>query len=446
MRSIEPQPGHEFRGLVIRLYPTEEQERQLKLIEDDLRGCWNWLVKQTEEVLNARRAYAVREGLVPQRPVRPDYDGMSPDESHSAKEAHRDACWEWERAVSKATKSLPCCAFRSIKDEIARGGHDYDYQLFQSSYFRHPEGVKLTAHMYQAMVKNYFSGRAKDGKGLARGQRRKQFRRKCDSMPLQVRSGDCFEVGNFGSRGANRKDAVHPLRPFYDCQIKFGKLKILGRLPDVRPSGRILEGVSITKHADGWYASVKQEVPIRQLPDPVQGSHVGIDVGLDCLVAFGSSDGGHPLDGVRVKNPRERVYSERIAGRQAQGKEVGRLQQAAARHVKHLIYNSVIKPIATTEVIKVEKLSPKVGQLGSRKTSSMRSVIQLLKSRYGDRVREVDCRYTSQTCSQCGKISKESWAYDHGPVGQCPACGYRENRDTNAARNVDAKLPILLAA
>lgn len=422
MKRFQVSEGNEVRGLMIRLYPTQEQESALRELENDLRRCWNWLVKQTEDVLEARKAYAVRNGLVPPKPTRPDYSGMEPSEAHETKEVYIEQCVAWGKAVYDATNKVECCAWRPKLSELVKMyGHKFDYQMFGSDMFFH-EGAKPCAHAYQALVKNYFT--------KAEGMRRKRFRKSRDPMPLQVRSGECFKLGSFGARGKNDH--------YYNCQIAFNGLKIRGRLPGRAPWGRILEGSSITKQADGWWASIKQEIPKRQLPDPVEGSVIGIDVGLDCIVAMS--------DGTRVMNPREKAYSERIAGRQAQGKEVGRLQQSASRHVRHLLYNKVVKQLEQIETIQVEKLTGRIGQMGSRKTSSMRTVAQMLRDRYGDRVREVQCAYTSQDCSQCGHRSKDSWSYAHGPTGECPVCGYRENRDVNAARNIAAKSPILQAA
>ena len=130
---------------------------------------------------------------------------------------------------------------------------------------------------------------------------------------------------------------------------------------------------------------------------------------------------------------------ERIAGRQAQGKPVSRLQLAEARHTRHLIHNEILKPLAHVETIKIEELSATIGQMGSAKTSVMRTTATMLRQRYGDRVREVKPHYTSQECSRCGFRSKESWSFGHGRYGECPKCGHKEDRDLNAARNIAAK-------
>lgn len=433
MNKFQLRQGYEVRGFMIRLYPTAEQEDTLKAIESDMRRCWNWLVKQTEEVIEARKAYAVRNGLVGPKPERPVCDGMQPEETKAAWEAYREACREWGSAVHKATDKIPCCAWRpKLSDEIKRFGFRWDYQLLDRVVNALPEGaeargVKVVASTYQALVHNYFSGKAKGGAGRAKNQRRKKFRRASDPMPLQTRTGDCFELGSFGERRG---------KPFYNCQVKFNGLKIRGRLPGRAPWGRIIGGVSITKQADGWWASIKQEVPVRELPPAVPGTVIGIDAGLDVLAAMS--------DGTLVDNPRERAYSERIAGRQAQKKDVGRLQQASARHVRHLIYNRIVKPLASVETIKVERLSSRIGQMGgSRKQSAMRLMASLLRDRYRERVVEVNPAYTSQQCSACGVIDKDAWSgLGDGKVRECPSCGHRMHRDVNAAINIAARDPI----
>jgi len=191
--------------------------------------------------------------------------------------------------------------------------------------------------------------------------------------------------------------------------------------------------VSITRQADGWWASIKQEVPARELPNAVLGSVIGIDAGLDVIAAMS--------DGTLVDNPRVREYVDMVAGRQASGKDASRMQQRASRHTRHVLYNDVVKALANVETIKVEKLNGRIGQMGgSPKISTMRKMVSMLKDRYGDRVVEVNPAYTSQTCSQCGVVDKEAWSgLAPGKMRTCPACGYKQHCDVNAAQNIAAR-------
>lgn len=436
-KRYELKPGYEIRGLMIRLYPDKATEELLGLLEKDMRHAWNWLVAGTEHVIRTRQAYAIKNNLVGPKPERPDYNGLEPDEAEAKKKEHKKLCGSWYNEVHNATNKLPECSYHKFKDLLEHFQCKYDYQLLSKVIGWYHEGsperrkIVPNAHMLQSLFKNYMQ--------KAEGQRRKKFRKSSDPMPLQVRSGESFELGDFGERRG---------KSFYNCQVRMNGLTIRGRLPGRLPEGRVLEGVSIRKEPDGWWASIKQEVPIRVPPVAEPGTVIGIDVGLDNIVAMSHPKDTAPIAGVkkRIKNERGKKYIEQIAGRQAAKKPVGRLQQAAARHNLHLIYNEIVKPLARVETIKVEKLVSTIGQMGSSKVSSMKTVIALLRQRYGERVREVLPHYTSQDCSQCGHRSKESWSYEHGRYGKCPVCGYKEDRDVNAARNIASRPMIPLAA
>lgn len=264
-------------------------------------------------------------------------------------------------------------------------------------------------------------------------------------MPIQVRSGKCFHVGSFGARGGNEN--------YYNCAVSFPGVpeKIRGRLPGRAPWGRVLQGVSITKEADGWWAAILQEVPDRVLPKPVKGTVVGIDVGLYVIAAFDCEmhrdEKGNVLShvnpkvtkrGTLITNPRGKMFSEMIAGRQAMNLDTGRIHQRARRHVTHLIYNEIVKVLEYVETIRVEKLPPHIGHMGSDIYSVMRKIVRMLKDRYGDRVVECDPAYTSQLCSDCGHHSKVTWEFRSGesPFRTCPVCGSHKHRDHNAACNI----------
>ena len=242
-------------------------------------------------------------------------------------------------------------------------------------------------------------------------------------MSVRVRSGDCvvFDAGKgFGSRrGA----------PFYNVRVRIAGIEMLGRTQRL-PEYGLLEGVSIIQEADGWFASVKEIRKVRT-EEFAPVTAVGIDVG-DTTLCAAVSDTGETYLGPDGK--RDKVFDEQIAGRQAMGKDVGRLQARARRDAKQRCYE-VVRDLGCYELIFVERLPKWIGQ-GRRAKSNMRMLVSLLKERYGDRVREVPAQYTSQECSQCGVRDKDSWAYENGRFGKCRACGHTEHRDLNAARNI----------
>lgn len=345
-KKFELKPNHELRGFMVRLYPDKDTQEVLASLEDDCRTAWNWLVNQTEEVLSIKKDYALKNNLVPPRPYSPEYDKLSPEESASAKIKYKNECIKWGELVHNATKNEPTLKYRALKEWLNLYGDEHPYQLFSRRIsWKYDDNdilqkIKPSALLLKALGENFLRKKIP-------GQHRKKFRRKNDSMPLQVRSGMCFELGNFGVRGKNLQ--------YYNCQVKINGLKIKGRLPGKLPEGRILEGISLTKKADGWWASIKQEVPIRVLLEAKANTVIGIDVGLDNIVAMANA--ADKSDDKIIQNPRSKFYVNKIAEKQKAKQPVGRLHLAAGRHTKHLIYNEIIKPLANTETIKVEKLS-----------------------------------------------------------------------------------------
>lgn len=468
--KMEIPEGYEIRGEVIRIYPTREQEVRLGLLQDSLKTCWNWLCKQTQEVIDARQAYAVRHGLVGPRPQRPDYDSMTPSESKAAAERYREVCREWYRRVYETTNGIECCGWRpKLKDMIEmyscpQRPLKHDYQFLREVVLNvrewHPDyiGPVPSAHLLQGVVHTYFhSGRAADGSGRAKGQHRKKFRRHADEMSLLVRSGEHFEVGDFTPKYEKPGQHRH-----YDCRIKFEGMILLGRLPGRTPSGRVVEGVAITQRADGWYAAIKQCVPKRVLLDVVPGSIVGINAGLDRIAALALTNRDElakPYDErqyteMLVDNPRGHSLSRKISELQALEKPVGRLHQKMKRIVMHQIYNLIVKPLARIETIMAEASSSNVGFLphawddrASQQKSVMRTIVRLLRERYGFRVREVECYDISVTCSRSGKKDVQSWAYNPDHQCHCMCCERDWDIDLNAARNMVGKaLELQIAA
>lgn len=415
MNAPAPLDGHEYRGFQIKLYPTDADIEVLTALRESLRCAWNWMVKNTnEEPRSAAIAWLIRAGIAQAKPQRPNYDGMTPEDSEIAAIEYRDLVRSWWADVGSKLKQHKneCPHWRTLKEWMDHFGCKQDYQLI-GKVISWAGLLMPGAHMRQALVKQFF----------AKSARPKRARRRFEHVPLRVRSGTCFEVGDFGERRG---------RAFYNCQISINGLKIRGRLPGAAPKGRVLQGVSITEQADGWWASVKVEQPIRALPRATPGKIVGIDVGLDSIAAFSDSD-------VTIPNARDLEFAERIADMQSRGGPVGRTHLRMARHLRHVINSKIVKHVADAEVIAVERLPKWIGQRGSRKVSVMRSIVGTLRDRYGDRVREVDPAFTSQDCSNCGVRDKESWSYFMGPIGKCPSCGVIMHRDINAARNIAAK-------
>jgi transposase len=470
LKKYDLPPNSELRGFRFKIYPTIEQQDHLLALGASLKSVWNWLVKIREDSDEAVESFAIREGLMFEHPKPPGNptEGTTPEQTQLAWDDYKQRSREWYDELRTATKDHENCVRRGLREWMQYYEVNQDYQMLKRVASWHDQ--ELGSHLLQNLARTY-------AESFKKGRRPAKFKRRHDPMPIGVRSGVCFSSpmkykkvpdlsatsptqqrredlirnnlglirnnpGPRGVRGANPE--------FYNCSVKLDGMQIAGRLPGRPPPGRVLQGVRITRSIDGWYASITCVCP-KRVSSPIPGTVVGIDVGLDCLAAmFG--DGLDPR-GVLVTNPRTLVTDQCIenlyqAARDTRNdvhrQTAARLECRLARMVKHKIYNEIIKPLESVETVVVEELSPKIGQMGSRKVSAMRLIVSLLKERYGERVREVDCAYTSQDCSHCGYRSKESWSYNNGAWGKCSSCGHTENRDINAARNIRAKAMNLL--
>lgn len=436
------------RGFRFRAYPTPEQEERLAAIRVGLKRCWNVLCSRSRDTKKANRAYALRNGLVAPPPERPIYEGLSPEDSHEAKREYERNLKAWSTELYRAIKGLPECKYYNIKDWIEHFKVKHDYQIFGHLLEWYTEDGEAfarlpPAQMLQALCKDYEFALA----ATKRGQRAPQFKKTLDEVSVRISSGrtneegrSIFQQGAFGPRpncpnGAQWLNAkvYLPGVGWIPCRIG-PKQRSLLQVPERR-----LEGISLVKEADGWYAALRQDVPPKEAPATIPGTACGIDVGLIDLAAIVGNSAPDGETDVVVKNPRGREYIERIAGRQSQNLPVSKLQCRAARNTRQIVRERVLKHIDAKgyEVICIEDLNSRIGQMGAPHVSVMRTVRTFLIQRYGEaRVREVCPRYTSQDCSQCGERSAESWSCEHGRIGECPHCGHSEHRDLNAARNI----------
>jgi putative transposase len=254
-------------------------------------------------------------------------------------------------------------------------------------------------------------------------------------------------------------------------------LSKIGRIP-IRLH-RPLEGtpktVTISREADGWYASIScAEVPIQPLPHT--GQETGIDVGLKSFLTL--------ADGTTVENPRYYRKAEKALRRAA--RKVSRRKKGSKRRRKAVIllrkqyqkiarqrrdhhhktalalvrqYDTIFcEKLQIPNLVKAPEPKPDPEQPGqylpngaNAKAGLNKSILdagwgQFLtilscKAAYaGKRAEAVPAAYTSQDCSNilpdgtiCGeRVPKSLSMRTH----RCPACGYVADRDHNSARDI----------
>ena len=213
---------------------------------------------------------------------------------------------------------------------------------------------------------------------------------------------------------------------------------------------RTIEGkiktCTVRRQNGKWFACFSIEVEAQPLP--ASSEAVGIDVGLESFVTLSS--------GEKVENPRffrcdekalakaQRRLSKLEKGtpqRRKARKVVARIHERIRNRRHNFTHQTARKVVNRFGVIAAEKLNVKGMQgnhclaksIGDAAWSQFRNVLAVKAASAGRAYIEVDPRYTSQDCHQCGHRAKkklsERWHF-------CPMCSASLDRDENAALNI----------
>jgi len=214
---------------------------------------------------------------------------------------------------------------------------------------------------------------------------------------------------------------------------------------------RPLEGTPRTAYlvlrADGhWYVLIVCD--LGDTPEKRDGDAVGLDVGLKHFVA--------DSDGCVVENPRcfrrsqkKRRRAQRKACRRKKGsnRRSKAARQTAKQHLKIVrqrkdyAHKTARRYVNRYAFIAVEDLRV-ANMLKNRHLaraivdaswSAFKNILCLKAEEAGCRVVEVPPHFTSQRCFDCGEIVQKSLSIR---THVCPNCGYIEDRDTQAAKNI----------
>lgn len=229
--------------------------------------------------------------------------------------------------------------------------------------------------------------------------------------------------------------------------VKDGKFRAKGigsiRVHMHRPLPGKPKTVRIKREGRHWYASFVVEVESAAANDRAP---VGIDAGLSTLAALSTGemiDNARPYKrAIRKLRVKQRALARCKRGSSRRGKVKAAL---AAAHLKirrtrdthlHQVSASITNRFG---MIAVEQLNVR-GLAASKFASSVRDAswtklfnfLRYKAERAGGRFVEVDPRYTSQTCPECGVIEPKALSRrEH----RCP-CGCVEDRDVAAAKVV----------
>ena len=228
---------------------------------------------------------------------------------------------------------------------------------------------------------------------------------------------------------------------------KIGEVKVIVHRPI--PDGFKIKTVSVTKKADGYYVTLSLEdktvpniIPVDQVSNPV-----GIDMGLKAfLIKSDGTDVPIPQYYRKAKDRLRRVQksvSRKKKGSKNRKKAVvklGKAHQKVADTRKDFHFKTAKSLLDNHDLVAHEKLNIK----GLARTNLAKSIhdagwgqfLSILSTKAenaGLLTVAVNPRNTSQNCSNCGqKVPKKLKDRIHS----CPHCGYQEDRDVNAAKNI----------
>lgn len=225
-----------------------------------------------------------------------------------------------------------------------------------------------------------------------------------------------------------------------------GELKLLGKWDIHFYSMKSIKRVRIIRRADGYYCQFCIDVDCNQTLTPT-GKEIGLDVGLE---SFYTDSTGHHEPNPRflrkaeasVKRVQKQIYkkrkgsSNRRKARSLFARKHLRISRQRNEHAKRLARN-VCKSndLVAYENLQVRNLLKNHCLAKSISDVSwylFRRWIEYFASKFGRIAIAVPPQYTSQKCSNCGRIVKKSLS----TRTHICVCGCELHRDTNAAINI----------
>lgn len=200
-----------------------------------------------------------------------------------------------------------------------------------------------------------------------------------------------------------------------------------------------------------WYASFVVRRPAE--PAPEASGAIGIDWGVKTTAATTATEYDLPYQAVRKDAAADLAQAQRKVSRRyrpgkTQTKGYRRAKRAAAKINKkarrrntHVGRVWARKVVANHQVIAVEDFHPKFLTKSTMARKAADAAIGTLKTtlieyaeRAGRRVVLVEPAYTTMTCSACFARTKRLGL--NVRIFTCPACGYTDDRDRNAAKTI----------
>ena len=226
-----------------------------------------------------------------------------------------------------------------------------------------------------------------------------------------------------------------------------------------------IKTVTVSHEAYQYHASILVDIEEKEIEISHNCKSVGIDVGVSLVVADSNGNKVKPLDLVRE------LSKLRTKAQQLSRKKKGSINHAKAKaklakqnlrigNMRKDFLHKLSKSYSENQTVVVEDLKIKnmtkstkgTVEKPSKNTKAKRGLnraitqqswglfFELLEYKLNERggqLIKVDPKYTSQTCNECGHVSKENRKSQDKFV--CTACGHTANADINASKNILAR-------
>lgn len=234
-------------------------------------------------------------------------------------------------------------------------------------------------------------------------------------------------------------------------KIRVSKLGWVRMAQELRLPGTP-KSVTISRDGDHWYAAIKVELDADwKYTNACENQEVvGIDLGVKSLATLS--------DGPTIENPKwlqryerklkrlQKSLSRKKKGSKNRQKARAKLarQHRKVRHARQdFIHKMTSDIVSKCRYIVIEDLNVKgmlsnrrlAGHIASASFGEIRRQLEYKAELSGSTVLVVDRFFpSSKMCSLCGHVYSELTLSDR--KWECPDCGYRHDRDINAARNL----------
>lgn len=231
--------------------------------------------------------------------------------------------------------------------------------------------------------------------------------------------------------------------------IKIQKLGEVNMAEPLRFDGKIM-GATVSCVAGKWYISI--QVDVEKL-EPIQFANksTGVDLGVKTLATLSDGTEFENQKLLRRQLNKLKKLNRSLARRKLQSNRWYKAKDKLSRFHEHIknqrldvIHKMTTKIARTYQLIGVEDLSI-AGMAKNRKLAlsiadaGMGEVLRQLEYKadaFGGRIVKVGRFYaSSKTCNDCGYINKELTLSDR--TWTCLGCGVINQRDWNAAKNIE---------